>query len=208
MTPSRHSDGSRAAVWSQLHHGIDPRTVPLLLFWLRGMWAVAARLRGTPPTAITAAGVVLAAAAVTVARSLPGPAAVLVAAAALCDGLDGAVAVVADRASVIGARADAVADRICDVLFAAVLWRCGAPWWLSLLAGGFALAVDAVRRLRRIPDRITVAERPTFAVCAVLGCASAAVSAHQWPVVTCAAVWLAATCVGLAQLGGQATPPR
>ncbi len=190
----------RAARWSQLHHGIDAEDVPLLLPWLRTMWTIASRLSRIPPTAITVAGVVLAAAAVGSASTLPWLAAALVLLAAVCDGLDGAVAVIADRASPAGARADAVADRICDILFAAVLWRCGAPWWLAVAAALLAVGVDGLRRLRRLPTRITVAERPTFTVCAVLACASSAVTTHAWPPTVCAAVWIAAALVGLAQL--------
>lgn len=200
MTRPEQSGDPRAARWSQLHHGIDVGDVPLLLPWLRGMWSVAARLRRVPPTAITVTGLLLAASAVATASRLPWLALVLVLSATVCDGLDGAVAVVADRASVSGARADAVADRICDGLFAGVLWRCGAPWWLALLAGVLAVGVDGLRRLRRVPTRITVAERPTFTVCAALACGSSALTAQTWPVTVSATVWIVAAVVGLAQL--------
>lgn len=200
MTRPRRSYDPRAVLWSQLHHDIDPARVPLLLPWLRGLWALAARLRRVPPTAITVTGVVLAVAAVLTAARLPWAAAALVVASALCDGLDGAVAVVADRAGAAGARADAVADRICDALFAAVLWRCGAPWWLATAAALSALAADGLRRLRRVPSRITVAERPTFTICTVLACGSSALSSQQWPVTVCAAVWVTAALVALTQL--------
>ncbi len=125
--PASLPDSTAAQRWSALHHGIDPAGVPLLAPWLRLMWWLARPLRRVPPTAITVVGVVLAADAVLLGRSWPAAAAVAVLAAVLCDGLDGAVAVVADRATSAGARADAVADRLADVAFAAVLWRCGVP---------------------------------------------------------------------------------
>lgn len=186
--------------WSALHHGIDPERVPLLSSWLRLMWWFARPLRLVPPMVITAVGVLLAFDAVLLAGSLPAVAAVAVVLAALCDALDGAVAVVADRATAAGRVADAVADRLSDVAFAAVLWRCGAPWGLAVACGVVALAVDVVRRLRRVPARITVAERPTWTVCAVLAAGSAAVTSVTWPVNVCATVWLATGAIALGQL--------
>jgi CDP-diacylglycerol--glycerol-3-phosphate 3-phosphatidyltransferase len=186
--------------WSALHHGIDPARVPLLLPWLRVMWVLARPLHRVPPIAITVLGVLLAADAVLLAHPVPGAAAVAVLLAAVCDALDGAVAVVADRATPFGARADALADRLADLVFAAVLWRCGVPWPVALACGVLAVAVDGVRRVRQVPARITVAERPTWTVCAVLACASTAVAAAGWPSLACAAVWLAAGVAGLAQV--------
>ena len=175
-----------AGRWSQLHHGIDPTQIPLLLPWLRFMWWVARPLRRVPPTWITAVGVLLSFDAVLLAGSVPAAAAGVVVGAALCDGLDGAVAV--------------VADRIADVAFAAVLWRCGAPWGLAVACGALAVGVDLFRRIRRTPERITVGERPTWTVCAALAACSAAVTAADWPVLVCAAVWAGAGLVALAQI--------
>lgn len=186
--------------WSALHHGIDPARVPLLLPWLRAMWWMAKPLRVVRPTVITALGVLLAWDAVLLAGAVPAAAASVVVVAALCDGLDGAVAVVADRATAFGARADAIADRLADVAFAAVLWRCGAPWGFALAGAALAVGVDVLRRLRRTPGRITVGERPTWAVCAALAACCAAVTSEVWPVLVCAWVWEAAGLVSLAQI--------
>lgn len=186
--------------WSALHSGIDPAKVPLLLPWLRLMWAVARPLRRVPPTLITTLGALLALDAVLLAGSLPAAAAGAVVAAAVCDGLDGALAVVADRATRRGALADAVADRVADAAFAAVLWRCGVPLWLSVVCGALALGVDGARRLRRLPTRITVGERPTWTVCAALAAGSAALSSAVWPALVCAGVWVVAGGVALAQI--------
>jgi phosphatidylglycerophosphate synthase len=186
--------------WSALHHGIDPAGVPLLRGWLRLMWAVAARLRGIPPTAMTALGAVLALDAAFLAAGHPGWAALVVVLAALCDGLDGAIAVVADRATRLGAVADAVADRVADVAFAAVLWRCGAPWPLAAACAAGAVGIDGLRRLRRVPARITVGERPSWTVCAALAGIAAAVSDARWPVLVCAGIWAGLAATGLAQI--------
>lgn len=186
--------------WSALHHGIDPARVPLLLPWLRLLWSLARPLRQVPPTLVTAVGVLLALDAVLLAGSVPAGAAVAVVLAAVCDGLDGALAVVADRASRAGAVADAVADRISDAAFAAVLWRCGAPWWAALGCAVLALGVDALRRLLAVPARVTVGERPTWTICAALAAGSAALTSAHWPVYSCAAVWAAAGVVAVLQI--------
>ena len=193
--------GARSRRWSDLHHGIDPHGVPLLAGWLRGMWTVARPLAavGVPPTAVTVTGVALAGSAVLVAPRHPTLAACAVASAALCDGLDGAVAVVGGRATPSGRRADAVADRLCDVAFATVLGRLGAPRWAAASAAGLAVGVDTLRRVRRTPDRITVAERPTFTICTVLAGLSAARGPRQSAAIS-AGVWIAAGAVGVGQL--------
>lgn len=182
---------SPAQRWSALHHGIDPTRVPLLLPWLRFVWVLARPLRAVPPVALTALGVLLAADAVLLAGPAPWAAAAAVVLAALCDALDGAVAVIASRISQFGARADAVADRLSDAAFAAVLWRCGVPWPVALACGAAAWGVDVLRRVRRVRSRITAGERPSWTICAALACGSAAVTPAQWPVLACAAVWLA-----------------
>jgi CDP-diacylglycerol--glycerol-3-phosphate 3-phosphatidyltransferase len=164
------------------------------------MWRLAKPLRAVPPTVITAAGVLLALDAVLLARSTPGLAAGAVVLAAVCDGLDGAVAIVAERPTALGATADAVADRLADAAFAAVLWRCGVPWGLALACGALAVGVDLLRRLRRTPERITVGERPTWTVCAALAACSAALTSADWPVLVCASVWATAAVVAVAQI--------
>ena len=192
--------GSPAQRWSALHSGIDPARVPLLLPWLRFVWLLARPLRSVPPIALTALGVLLAADAVLLAGSRPAAAAAAVVLSVLCDALDGAVAVLASRVSQVGARADAIADRLCDAAFAAVLWRCGVPWPLAVACGAVAWGVDVLRRARRLSSRITAGERPTWTICTVLACASAAITSQDWPVLVCAAVWLAAGAIALAQL--------
>jgi phosphatidylglycerophosphate synthase len=132
----------RAARWSALHRDLDPATVPLLRAWLRGMWWLArplVRLR-IAAISVTVFGVVAAGAAVPAVGLSAWLALGLVVVAVLADGLDGAVALLAARATVVGARADAIADRVADCAFAAVIWRCGAAWWLAGLAAVISLA--------------------------------------------------------------------
>jgi CDP-diacylglycerol--glycerol-3-phosphate 3-phosphatidyltransferase len=188
--------------WSRLHHGLDPADVPFVRGWLRIVAALARPVHRVPPMVFTVAGAALAVMAVAVAARWPWPALALVAAAVLCDALDGAVAVLADRASALGAVADKAADRVADTAFALVIWRCGAPWWLAGLAAALSLGLEAVRTVRggAALSRITVAERPSRVICTALACVSAGVSAAVWPATVCAAVWVALALVGLVQV--------
>jgi len=168
------------------------------------MWTLAAplaRLR-VPPTTVTALGAVSAVAAAVTVVNLSWLALVLILAAALCDGIDGAIAVLRDRPGWHGRIADAMADRIADTAFAAVLWRCGAPWWLAAAAAVASLGQESVRRsLGGVGHPvITVAERPTRVICAVVGAFVAGLTATPWPQTVCAGVWLGLAVVGFAQL--------
>lgn len=193
--------------WSALHHGIDPTQIPFVSGWLRLMWAGGRLLHRAkvPPTAVTVTGVGVAGMAVRLARPAPWAAAACVLGAVGCDGLDGAVAVVRGHGTRGGALADAIADRCCDVAFAAVLHRCGVRPSLAGVAAAGALAVDGLRRIRRIPARVTVAERPTFTICALIACVTAALDGDQWQFDLIGGAWVGATAVGLAQLA--LTPP-
>jgi phosphatidylglycerophosphate synthase len=195
--PADHrADAELTEAWSRLHHGLRPS--PLVLRWLRPLWALAGPLAaaGVPPTAITLIGVASAVGAPLSAAGLPLVALALIVLAALCDGLDGAVAVVAGRASRSGKVADAAADRVADTAFALTIWRCGAPLWLALLAAALSLGQELTPRRALI----TIAERPTRVVCAALACVSSAVSDATWPATVCAAVWVVATVIALNQL--------
>jgi archaetidylinositol phosphate synthase len=191
-----------AAGWSRLHYGIDPAGVPLLRGWLRLVTALARPLHRVPPLVLTVAGAVCAVAAVFVASALPWLALALVLAAVLCDGLDGAVAVQAGRATAAGSVADKLADRIADTAFALVIWRCGAPLWLAVLAAALSLVHEGIRVVRggRALSTITVAERPSRTICTVLACAAVGITPDAWPATVCAAVWVGLAVIGLGQL--------
>ena len=191
-----------AAGWSALHHGLDPAQVPLVRPWLGLVWRVARPLRWVPPIVFTACGAVFALDALLLSAAQPWVALGLVIAATACDALDGAVALLAGRATRSGARADKVADRIADSAFALVIWQCGAPLWLAVLAAALSLLHEAVREIQGGPlrARLTVAERPTRVICAALACVCSAVSSLAWPPTVCAAVWSGLAAIGLLQL--------
>jgi len=182
--------------WSALHLGLQPS--PLVRRWLALMWTLARPLAAArvPPAAITLTGVVLAVDAPLFAARLPLVALALVLAAALCDGLDGAVALLQGRTSRAGAVADTIADRIADTAFALVMWQLGAPLWLAALAAALSIGLEFTRRR----PQVTVAERPTRVICTALACVSAAVSDATWPPTVCAAFWVAATLIAFGQL--------
>jgi phosphatidylglycerophosphate synthase len=188
--------------WSQLHSGIEPDSVPFLRPWLRVVQAAARPLAGVQvsPTVITVVGALLAVAAVPLATAAPLVALLCVLLSCLCDALDGAVAVLTNRATRLGARADAIADRIADAAFAIVLWRCGAPWELAVVAGGLSLGRELCRVV--VPwtrSIITADERPTRAICTGVALVCAAVTSAAWPATVCAAVWAFLATVGWLQ---------
>lgn len=196
------ADSPRAG-WSGLHHGIDPGGLPFVRGWLRLMWWLARPLVrwGIPPTAVTVVGVVLAVDAALLTPDLPIAGLVLVLLSVVCDGLDGAVAVLGDRSTRSGAVADSVADRISDVAFIVVIWRCGAPGWLALLAALLTLVLESGRgRVAGGRSTITVAERPTRVICAALALLCAAITSATWPAVLCAVVWVALHVLALGQI--------
>lgn len=177
------------------------------------MWWLARPLVAlrVPPLALTVLGALLALDALLLAGSLPAVALAVVLLASLCDGLDGAVALLSGRATRFGSAADKIADRVADSAFALVIWRCGAPLWLALVAGGLSLLHEALRALlggARL-SRLTVAERPTRVVCTTLACLCAAVSSAVWLPTVCAAVWAGLAVIALAQLvpGGPSSGP-
>ncbi|MBB2901532.1 CDP-diacylglycerol--glycerol-3-phosphate 3-phosphatidyltransferase [Kineococcus radiotolerans] len=197
--------------WRALHGGTHANA--LVRAWLGGAHALARPLAraAVPPTAITLAGGALAvlAAAVVVAGGRGGAAAVaagaLLALAGIFDNLDGAVAVMTGRTSRRGALLDAACDRVGDAACAVVLWACGAPAWLVLLAGGTAqlqeylraraqgLGVDDVRI-------VSVAERPVrLAIAASCAAATAVVVHLDWATLG-AGVWAVLGTIGLVQV--------
>lgn len=130
---------------------------PLVRRWLRGVHAVA-RLLPVPPSALTLLGVACAASAL----AAPGWAVALVLASCACDALDGGVAVVRSRVTERGARLDALADRVCDVVFVLLL---GTAWPYLLVAA----AVVAFETTRPRPVSLTAVERPQRVAAVLLG---------------------------------------
>ncbi|NIZ92919.1 CDP-alcohol phosphatidyltransferase family protein [Kineococcus rubinsiae] len=197
--------------WSALHGGAAP--TPIVRGWLTGVHAVAAPLAAlrVPPAAVTLAGAVgSVVAGVLAVRAGPGGAGAVLAAAVLTvsgllDNLDGAVAVISDRVGRRGALLDAACDRLGDAACAVVLWGCGAPAWLALLAGGLAQWQEYVRARGQglgvtEVGVVTVAERPTrISIAAATAAATAIVPEVGWATIG-TAVWAALGVVGFVQL--------
>jgi len=145
--------------WSQLHDGYDVDRSRLVRGWLRVVHQLATPLSRlhVPPNLITAAGVVAAAIAVLTVRPVS---AALVLLTAVCDGVDGAVAIQRGRSSNHGALIDHSADRVTDVLFALVLWQAGANGWIAgadiVLVLGYETARSLARRRGMNEARVTV----------------------------------------------------
>jgi CDP-diacylglycerol--glycerol-3-phosphate 3-phosphatidyltransferase len=203
------------AAWGRAHGGYDPRTgSPLVRGWLRLGYALARPVArcGLGPTPVTVAGALLALGVPVVVPAGPaGPllAAVLVLGSALADSVDGAVALLADRATRMGQVYDAVADRLGEAAWCAALWRLGVPGWLALLLVGVSWLHEYVRAragaagMREI-GAVTVAERPVRVI-ATVACLCAAVvgtatSSGAAAPVAAAAVWALLALVGLLQL--------
>lgn len=198
--------------WAALHGGYDPAGTAFTGRWLRLMHALAAPLarRGIGPDALTGWGLLASLAVPAVAAAggrWPVLAIAPLVAAGLLDGLDGAVAVLAGRASRFGAVLDSVADRVAEAAIVAALWPLGAPGWLC--AAGVALAwLPEYARARAgavgLTDIavLTVFERPTrFILTAflLLGCGVFTARADAIAA-TGAAAWAGLGAVALAQL--------
>ena len=170
------SDRDALRQWSQLHDGYDVDGSRLVRGWLLVMHRLAvplARWR-VPPNVLTFAGVATAAAAVVTGRLAS---VMLVLVTSVCDGLDGAVAIQRGRSSRHGTLIDHAADRLTDVLFAAVLWHAGADVWAVVADAALVLSYESARSLIRRRGvehaRVTVGERPIRVAVTVIGIAVA-----------------------------------
>jgi len=192
-----------AAAWSALHGGFDPqRASPLVRGWVRLAYSGGSGLArlGIGPTAMTGIGLLLCAAVpVAVVLGLPPLAGLLVLLASFADALDGAVAVVAGRATRLGFVLDSVADRLGELAWLTAFWLAGAPGWLVVAAGAVSWLHEYVRArasaagMREI-GAVTVGERPTRVIVAVAGLLIAPL------LVPAGVAWLVLGVAGLAQL--------
>lgn len=200
--------------WSELHGGVRPS--PLVRGWLRGVHAVAAwpPVARTPPDALSAVGVAVAAGAFAAASAggrwalLAG---LLVVLTGVLDGLDGAVALRTGRARPLGAVVDAMADRLGDLLFAGVLLVLGAPPAWCAAAAAVVLLHEYLRSRAQAAGMpgvgaVTPAERPTRVVLVAVaalgsGALPGGIPLVGWPWATAGAVaWVAVGAVGLGML--------
>lgn len=196
--PERSPTAPGGATWSARHEGIDPAGVPLLRAWLRLVGLAARPVRRVPPDVLSGLGVASAAGATHLAaRGHPGRAVAPVLLAALLDGVDGAVAQASGRVSAHGRALDSACDRAVELCLVGALVRgAGVP----AAAGAALVGVTAGVELRRARAgshlRLTVWERPSRVVLAVVGLTSAARApgARGWtgPVVGAVGTGLAA----------------
>jgi CDP-diacylglycerol--glycerol-3-phosphate 3-phosphatidyltransferase len=183
--------------WAALHGGYDPRTSVWSRTWLRLTFRLAAPLArsGMSPHLLTAAGLLAAALVPSVAYAgYPLLAVPLIALSGLFDSLDGAVAVLAGRATPFGYVLDSAADRVGEAAYVVALWVLGAPGWVCALAGAGAWLLEYVRA-RAVGagmtgiGLVTVWERATRIAVTAAGlllvpwfAAAAAVTAGAWSV--------------------------
>jgi len=198
--------------WQLLHGGYDPRSSRLVGPWLSLVYVCArpfARI-GVPPDAVTLLGVVVSGVVVGLC-ALGGRwvllAAFVVGASGLLDSLDGAVAVLTDRATRWGAVLDSVVDRVSDMLYLVALWLVGAPTWACAAAGAVVFTQEYARaRATAIGlddvGVVTIGERPTRVIVVamfLLGAGLYVASASTWAALG-AGVSLGVGVVALAQL--------
>lgn len=198
--------------WSAAHDGYDARPTRLLRRWLRLVHVMARPLarQGVLPDVLTAWAVALAVAVVALAATggrwavLGG---LLLGLAGFSDGLDGAVAVLTDRATRWGYVLDSVADRVTDALFLVAAWAAGAPAWLALAAGVAAFLLEYLRARAGNAGAdhvgtITLGERPQRIICCAIAVGLAGLDPERaghlagWPI----AILLALSIIGLGQL--------
>lgn len=202
-------DGGRpGSDWSAVHHGIDPAAVPFVRGWLRLVDVLVRPLVAlrVPPDAVTAAGLV---ASVVVpllaARGWLVAAVVAVLVSVLLDGLDGAVALRTGRVSAYGRALDSACDRVSELAWwVALVLAAGVPLWQAVVVSALTLGVEGWRARVRHHGVLTVWERPSRTILAVVGLAAAG-SGVGWtgPVTGGVGVVLAAAGVVQLVVGGR-----
>jgi CDP-diacylglycerol--glycerol-3-phosphate 3-phosphatidyltransferase len=203
------------AAWSRWHGGTDPSDSRLVHGWLTLAYTLAVPLARVSPLVATAAGLLVAVAAV-------GPAVaggawliatgLLIGCSGLLDSLDGALAIAGGRASRRGFVLDSAVDRLTEVAYALAFWAAGAPGWLAAAFGALCWLPDYLRARAgqagvSETGAISVWERPTRVAMAGFSLGGAGVVAGMGAtdvVVTAgAAVGCLLGIVGTAQLGVQ-----
>lgn len=170
--------------WSQVH-AQDVSHSRLATAWITLVHRLAPHLDQVPPDLLSAAGVLTTAAALPAAAAghhWPLLALLLLTAAGLLDGLDGAVAIRTGKVRPLGAVVDAVADRLSDLCLLAVLVLLGAPERLATAVGAALLLHEYARaRAQGVgltgAAAVTIAERPTRVVVVAVACLGAGI----WP---------------------------
>ena len=205
----------RLARWQAQHraHDVDPSTQPFVGGFLRVADALARPLAriGILPNAVTALTMWLALWVPVLAapqRHWPLAAAAAILISALGDGLDGSIAALTDRSTAFGFVLDSVADRVADAAFVVALVLAGGIDWWGATAGATVGLFEYTRARASVAGYsgvgvVTVGERPTRVVAAVIGmlaCGTAPRSAEFIGTATLVMV-TAASLIGLVQLG-------
>ena len=208
-------DDAADSEWSSLHGGVRPS--PVVRGWLRMVRILASGpVLRIPPDVLSLAGVAALAGAwvvVVFAGDHGGPAVavLLIVAAGVLDGLDGAVALRTGRARPLGAVVDSVADRIGDAVLGGVLLALGAALGWVLATVALVLLLEYVRARAQAVGMpgvgaVTVAERPTRLIVVAVAAGGVAVSPAGVPVLgwgwadTLAVTWTVVGVVGMGQL--------
>lgn len=205
------------AAWADSHGGHHPASGGRAeRTWFDLIFRLAGPLRRVHPDVLTGVAVAFAAVAAVLAGGNPRlclVAAALIAISAVLDGIDGAVAVISGRASRWGSLVDSLGDRVAEAFFGLALAGAGAPWQLcaAAVATGwlqeYARARAAAGGVSEILV-VTVAERPTRVIAAVLGLIGVGLlgpeSFGEFDAETAAfcgaVVWVSLGLVGLVQL--------
>jgi phosphatidylglycerophosphate synthase len=198
--------------WSQLHGGYDPSGSRLVSGYLGLTYAVARPFAAArvSPDVLTLAGLLVSGLVVLVAAQ-GGRwlvlAAVVTAISGAADNVDGAVAVLTDRATRFGYVLDSLVDRVSDALYLVALWLVGAPAALCVAGGALMLLQEYLRARAGNAGMgeigvVTVWERPTrVAVTAMFLLAGGLFPAWSADAATAgAAAWVGLGVVGFIQL--------
>ncbi|MFJ6096811.1 CDP-alcohol phosphatidyltransferase family protein [Williamsia muralis] len=177
------------AGWSRLHGGIDPRSSMWISGWVRIAHICATPLvrAGVSPSTVTVAGVAVMAAVPLIASAgaaWPMVAMLVILVGAVLDGVDGAIAVRAGKASRWGRVLDPFADRCSDLLLILTLVVLGAPVWLGISLALLTLLLESVRAHAQAtgmegPGVLTWWERPSRVIVASFATATSAI---EWGV--------------------------
>ncbi len=184
--------------WSKLHGGA--KVAGVVKIWLRSSFVLSkpfVRIK-ISPNWISLIGVVASIFTYTEARK--DYCLALLALALICDGIDGTIAILTEKATKRGAMVDAISDRVSEAFWAFAFYRLGAPAWLVGTAWVIAFTQEYCRaRIAGLGDYridiVTIAERPVRA--SFLALAILAYDVKIDAVTTLASIWLAFQIVSL-----------
>ncbi|MEJ0014696.1 MAG: CDP-alcohol phosphatidyltransferase family protein [Actinomycetota bacterium] len=184
--------------WSKLHGGA--KVTGIVKVWLRASFVLSkpfVRIK-ISPNWISLIGVIASIFTYTEARKDYCLALLIL--ALICDGIDGTIAILTDKATKRGAMVDAICDRVSEAFWAFAFYRLGAPAWLVGAAWVIAFTQEYSRaRIAGLGeyriDVVTVAERPVRA--SFLALAILAYDLKIDAVTTLVAIWFAFQIVSL-----------